>query len=315
MICMGTVVTLNAQSQTELPQTVQATVSAGGNADHFYVAIGQPFFLQIHPVDSPYELSMGVAQAQWTRDTVYDVITYNTPYTENGFNLPAQTETHKDSVYLVNGGIYNYDLWRTLYLIVCDSAVADAVNAQTLYEIVGVSGHCWTKQNLRTPADDAMSYSSTLHPTVPEEYGLLYTWQTALNGTTADADGYVRGLCPENWHMPNAVEVADLSTNPTPDLRSTTGWVNGGINTNSTGFTAYPAGIYIATTQRFEGLGTQTDWWTLSGTTVNGTTTGAVANTYSPIQASYYCDTLQPVTRNANDALSVRCVKVNVWPE
>ena len=48
------------------------------------------------------------AQAQWTRDTVYDVITYNTDYTENGFNLHDQTESHKDRVYLVNGDIYNY---------------------------------------------------------------------------------------------------------------------------------------------------------------------------------------------------------------
>ena len=33
------------------------------------------------------------------------------------------------------------------------------------------------------------------------------------------------------------------------------------------------------------------------------------------VQAPYYCDTPIIVTRNANDALSVRCVKVNVWPE
>ena len=88
------------------PQTVQATVVSGASSEHLYVAIGQPFFTQ--ETLGNYELSMGMAQAQWTRDTVYDVITYNTDYTENGFNLHDQTESHKDSVYLVNGDIYNY---------------------------------------------------------------------------------------------------------------------------------------------------------------------------------------------------------------
>ena len=66
IMCMGAAATLSAQSQPV--QTVQATVSAGGNADHFYAAVGQPFFQQIRPAESDYELSMGVAQAQWVRD-------------------------------------------------------------------------------------------------------------------------------------------------------------------------------------------------------------------------------------------------------
>ena len=44
IMCMGAAATLSAQSQPV--QTVQATVSAGGNADHFYAAVGQPFFQQ-----------------------------------------------------------------------------------------------------------------------------------------------------------------------------------------------------------------------------------------------------------------------------
>ena len=120
---MAAVATLNAQTQT-----VQATLAGGADNEHLCVSVGQPFFQQRNLGD--YEFSMGVAQAQWTRDTVYDVITYNTPYTENGFDLPAQTTTHKDSTYLVNGGIYNYDLLRTLYLIVCPEKVTDAFSVR-----------------------------------------------------------------------------------------------------------------------------------------------------------------------------------------
>ena len=283
---LSAAVTLNAQPQPV--QTVQATVSAGGNAEHFYAAIGQPFFQQIRPAESDYELSMGVAQAQWVRDTVYDVITNNTPYTSNGFNLEPQTESLKDSVYLINGGIYNYDLWRTLYLIVCPQYMASD------YDVLAVSGYCWTKQNLRIPANGAVTYESPLNATVPVVYGLLYP-QTAA-----------QTLCPEGWHLPMVEEVAALSTNPAITLRSTEGWVNGDINTNSTDFTAYPAGFYNAISQRFEGLGSETYWWTTSDVTTDGTASGVVVD--------YFCDTPRLTQVNANDKLSVRCVKENVWP-
>ena len=274
-------------------QNMQATVTAGGNSGNgrIYVAVGQPFFQQIRPAESDYELSMGVAQAQWVRDTVYDVITYNTPYTANGFDLPAQDSSHVDSVYLVNGGIYNYDVWRTLYLIVCPQYLEEN-NPE--YDVLAVSGYCWTKQNLRKAADGAVSYESPLTTNVPQVYGLLYP-QTAA-----------QTLCPEGWHLPMAEEVAALSTNPAITLRSTDGWVNGDINTNSTDFTAYPAGFYNANTQRFEGLGSETYWWT---TGENGATAG------NAIEILYYCDAPIFVTRNANDKLSVRCVKENEWPE
>ncbi len=296
LVCM-TAAMISTQAQSVLPQTVQATVSAGGNADHFYVAVGQPFFQ--HPPLDEYEFSMGVAEAQWVRDTVYDVITYNTPYIENGFNLPAQETSLKDSVYLVNGGIYHYDLWRTLYLIVCPQYMADMSD----YDVLAVSGYCWTKQNLRIPADGAVTYQSLLNPTVPGVYGLLYP-QTAA-----------QTLCPEGWHLPMGEEVAALSTNPATTLRSVDGWVNGDINTNSTDFTAYPAGFYNASTQRFEGLGSETYWWMTAGMMTDGTTSGIVETLHATsLQIDYFCDTPRLIQGNPNDKLSVRCVKTNEWP-
>jgi hypothetical protein len=93
------------------------------------------------------------------------------------------------------------------------------------------------------------------------------------------------------------------------------GWVTPNGNNNSTGFTAYPAGFYNSVTQRFEGLGTQTDWWMVNGIAVNGTATAAEAGHATSLQIPYYCDTPIIVLRNPNDAVSVRCVMKNVWPE
>ena len=301
-VCMSTAV---------LAQNLQTTVTASANGEHVYVAIGQPFFQQL--VVGEYELSMGIAQAQWTRDTVYDVITYNTPYMANQFTLPAQTDSHVDSTYLVNGGIYNYDLLRTLYLIVCPQKVADYYST-IMYDVLAVSGHCWTKQNLRSPVEGAMSYTSLLHPSIPEEYGLLYTWYTAANaapdGTiTLDANGYVQGICPINWHIPDAAEIGDLNTNISESLRSVDGWVLPNNNTNSTGFTAYPAGRFNAALNRFEGFGTETDWWT----TVNASTFGVATSHETSLQIPYYCDTPLLIPRLFNDGMSVRCVMINDW--
>ena len=301
LLLCGAAVQLSAQ-----PQSVRATVSAGATGEHIYVAIGQPFFQQRSL--GAYEFSMGVAQAQWTRDTVYDVITYNTPYTKNYFDLPAQTVSHKDSVYAVNGGIYRYDLLRTLYLIVCPENLPDAYG--NTYDVLAVSGHCWTKQNLRSPVGDAMAYSNAQHPSVPDAYGLLYTWQPAVGGPSPDEDGYVQGICPssasDSWHLPDAREFGDLASNPSDAIRSVEDWY-GMTNSNSTGFPAYPAGFYNAVTARFEGLGTQTDWWT---TATPGSGPGNAS-----LQISYYCDTPMFIPRNPGDALSVRCVMKNVWPE
>lgn len=292
-------------------QPLQATVSGGVTQNNIYAVAGQPTAAIVDMGN--YEFTSGMAQAQLVKDTVYDVVTYNDLYTANGFDLPAQSLSHKESRYIVNGGIFNYDVVRTLYLIVCPQTVNDKQDNTIVYNAVGVSGHCWTKQNLRTPDADAMTYSSVLHPTVPEEYGLLYTWQTALNGTSTDADGFVQGLCPANWHLPTAEEATALNSNPTVALRSVTGWMNGETNTNTTGFTAYPAGQFSAALERFEGFGTQTDWWMVSGTTVNGTATGT--QNYTSLQIPYFCDSPMNVSRSANDAISVRCVMKNVWPD
>lgn len=89
---------------------------------------------------------------------------------------------------------------------------------------------------------------------------------------------------------------------PAEELRTAELWVMPNSNTNGTGFTALPAGMFNAATNRFEGLGTQTDWWTVA----NGTNNAGTPS----LQIVYFCNTPQLVpTNNVGDAKSVRCVK------
>ena len=291
------------------PMTMRAFTAGGADEGNSFGVFGQPFASM--EVYGNYELTEGVAQMQLERDTVYAVINYEAEYTDNGFDLPSQTKSHKDSVYKVNGADFNYDLLRTLYLIVCPrpDSVKDA--GGNGYNTVAVSGYCWTKENLRYETGDQMQYESDQYPTMSEEklakYGYLYTWADATAEGTPDDLGYVQGICPSvgwGWHLPNGEEATALMGNEAKTLRSETDWIDTEENTNSTMFTAYPAGEFSAELGRFQGMGTQTDCWTAM----------SAGNGYATsIQLNYYCSSPMLKTRSQNDGLSVRCVMYNNW--
>lgn len=205
-----------------------------------------------------------------------------------------------------------------LYADLCPYTVTDIDNHT--YSTVVVSNFCWTQSNLmsthyfdQTDISKALVYKSTLHPNVNENlntYGRLYTWYSAVRtdeGSNAvpetDSHGFVQGICPTGWHIPSVLEGSALFANPMTDLCSTNLWVNGAWNTNATGFSALPAGKFNASLNRFEGLGTETNWWTVANTP-----NGEMQNSAS-LHIVNYCDEPQIVTINAKDALSVRCVK------
>ena len=187
----------------------------------------------------------------------------------------------------------------------CDSVLDIDENK---YPAVNIGNKCWMAENLRTRhyADGReiahiYEYQTVLNPTVPQQYGLLYDWYDALDvnrpATRATGSIYTQGVCPADYHIPTAEEVALLIHFPANALCSTDGWITPNDNSNSANFSAYPAGLYNAAPARYEGLGTQTDWWMVSGT-----------QSPQSMQIQYYCNTPQIVTRNPNDAVSVRCV-------
>lgn len=188
---------------------------------------------------------------------------------------------------------------------VCDSLQDYDENK---YASVNIGNTCWMAENLRTrhysdgrDIANIYEYQSAFNQNVPQHYGLLYNWYDALDvnrpSTRATSPVYIQGVCPQGYHIPTAAEVAFLLNTPAHALCSTTGWITPNGNTNSSEFTAYPAGLYNGTAARYEGLGTQTDWWMASGT-----------QSPQSLQIQYYCNTPQIVTRNPNDAVSVRCV-------
>ena len=226
----------------------------------------------------------------------------------------------------------NLDVAATLDLTVIKCGLQVFAKEETEeYPTVWVTGHCWTKENMREMPNDyteeAFPYDNDANNT--ETYGLLYTWNAAMaspatqpgtNNEPIETEGdepegeeeyaFTQGVCPDGWHIPTLEEMADLRSNPDATLNATILW-QGSLasqNTNTTGFTALPAGIFNDVLNRFEGLGTQTDWWSDNGGNASETTVTVT-------EINYYCDRAEEKQMNIQNAISVRCVKTNPYAE
>ena len=134
-------------------------------------------------------------------------------------------------------------------------------------------------------------------------YGRLYTW-FAVNDS--------RKICPAGWHVPAFSEVTTLVNYLGGYVTSagklkeagTIHWNSPNVGaTNSTGFTALPAG-YRADVGTFVGFSSFGMWWTSGSFDLNGDSYGYSFSTYSSsIVIGYGGGSLKA------HGLSVRCIK------
>ena len=305
------------------PETMSGFVAGAITQENTYSVLGQPFVGTSEGYG--YQVVEGIAQTQLVRKNINVMVNVGDGYSDYGFSYPATTPAgiYHNSGYLVHGAEYFYDSINVLTLNVvgpftCGDPIMDVDFNE--YPTVYVAGHCWTQKNLMaehypdgvTAIPNAKVYQDDA-ANLPL-YGRLYTWCAAVGvandcsaSPAVDADGFVQGVCPDGWHIPTTAEMEALRTVSVPALNATTLWItpNAGDNTNASGFTAVPAGKYNASLLRYEGLGTEADWWSTSGAYDPSTHT-TTANVYV---CAWYCDGLLTQTLYANDAVSVRCVR------
>ena len=98
-----------------------------------------------------------------------------------------------------------------------------------------------------------------------DTYGMLYNWY-ALDNSTG------RYICPQGWHVPTDSEFSDLvdelGSDPGAKLKEkgTVHWSSDPGTSNSSEFTALPAGNRIAYSGLDYHLGTRAFFWTSSST-------------------------------------------------
>ena len=168
-----------------------------------------------------------------------------------------------------------------------------------IYQTVKIDGYCWMAENLRTQTPNAMIYKSTVSPDEQANlatYGYLYTWNDAAGADepVRDENGYVKGICPNGWHLPTEKEINVLRTHTAEALSSDNLWVTP-FGNNSTGFNALPAGTFNYAADRFQGLHTEAMFM--------GDTQA------SAFHFGYFCCKITANVNIYNNGASVRCVK------
>lgn len=181
----------------------------------------------------------------------------------------------------------------------CGSNNLKADDGQNEYQSLKIGRHCWLKPNLKTNVPGSFIYYSDMYPDTTANlnaYGRLYNWETAVgNPVVAGEHGFVRGICPEGWHIPTSAEVQELSTYEAPEVHATTNWLIPG--TNTTNYTQMPGGFYNAGTNRYENLCGEAYFW-------------SVGADQKPIEvwSDCHCDKFLLNPGKERNGLSVRCV-------
>ncbi len=168
------------------------------------------------------------------------------------------------------------------FLLICLTGFAQQTVTDydgNIYETITIGDQVWIKENLKSlhycdgePVPGVVAYNN--NDSLGAIYGLLYTWNAAMKGSTEPG---TQGVCPCDWHVPADAEWTILENylggpSVAGGKMKETGtehWLapNTGA-TNSSGFTGLPAGEYDAyfNPNKFWLLHTAAVFWTSSQT-------------------------------------------------
>lgn len=270
------------------------------------------------------------SQYSWTAQYNYDSITELNLVVWPIFELADTLKLDRSELaekfpgYILHDGV-NDITWQTIHgcdslvhymIFTCGDTIADIDG--NIYNSRFVGPYCWTLQNARsTHYDDGSELSSMIYESNTnnnlaenlETYGRLYNWYAAVNlpeGSSAmpavDTLGFVKGLCPEGWHIPTEENMASLLPIGAPELKSENLWIIPG--TNGTQFSALPAGLFNPNTNRFENLHGETHFWSDQPDSDTKATN---------IVLRYNCDDVMFENGVKYYGFSVRCVKNQIF--
>lgn len=235
-------------------------------------------------------------------------------------------------------GLYIWEGSKWDFLREADTSYKKATDSRDgsvyYYKTFDLAGD-WMVQNLRYRQAAIGKYPNN-DSSLPEEYGLLYTWNEATGGKDEVGHGRVQGLCPAGWHIPSDAEWNLLEKVLAEDRHNRfvkgkyeanpwqTNWesmssdrgthgrilkstesINGQTTNGQSrlpkcgGFEAFLVGILDASATTL-GYGTTTSFWSSSIETANKPFERTLSSTSEGVKRG---------TENANAYKSVRCKK------
>ncbi|MCQ2122102.1 MAG: fibrobacter succinogenes major paralogous domain-containing protein [Fibrobacter sp.] len=204
----------------------------------------------------------------------------------------------------------------------------DPRDGQT-YKTVTIGTQTWMAQNLNYAPDENhvhslgdYAWSGCYDNEISNcaKYGHLYTWEVAMDKAGCDffndcmnSNEGSQGICPVGWHLPSKEEWETLFAVSggfvaCKNLKSASGWREGGNGTDAYGFSALPAGkgygfsALSAGNVYFNSVDYITHFW--SSSEFNSTLAYIIALVYNSESALL-------VYEDKNLARSVRCLKDN----
>jgi uncharacterized protein (TIGR02145 family) len=202
-----------------------------------------------------------------------------------------------DTTWALNGAV-------TVHPMIMTPADGDG----NTYETVRLACHCWTKSNITSttyvggdPANYTI-YNSSQFPNTSAnttEFGYLYNYAAATKGATTAKP---QGICPTGWHIPEQKAWTGLQEYGSKELKATgtNYWLGEANITNSTQFTAKPAGYYNGIANaHFEILGDA--WFWISEP--NTVSIGKACHLF------FGCPELFITNQATINGLSVRCIR------
>jgi uncharacterized protein (TIGR02145 family) len=160
-----------------------------------------------------------------------------------------------------------------------------------IYKTIIIGTQTWMAENLAyKTSSGCWAYDD--NATNVAKYGYLYDFETA------------KTACPAGWHLPSDEEwttlISFLGENiAVGKIKSKSGWNENGNGSNTSGFSALPAG-HLFNNNTFGDVGNNSYWWTST----------ELESTLSWTRSIDYNN--NNITRdicNKTDGLSVRCIK------
>jgi uncharacterized protein (TIGR02145 family) len=185
-----------------------------------------------------------------------------------------------------------------------------------VYNTVTIGSQTWIKENLKSlhyfdgsEIPDVIAYNNL--DSLAGIYGLLYTWDAAMNGSTEPG---TQGVCPCEWHVPtdeewtileNYLGGSSVAGGKMKEIGIEHWYLPNTGATNSSGFSGLPAGEYDGyySPHIFQLLGTHAVFWT--STQINQTKARERYLSYDNAASSVY-DWFKVMK------YSIRCIKDTV---
>ena len=215
------------------------------------------------------------------------------------------------------------------------------------YKAVTIGNQTWMAENLNyrytagrytvgLDLADSTSFCYDNHPDSCSLYGRLYLWSAAMDsvgaisGNSANSCGYgyycnrqgVRGVCPENWHLPSKAEwetllhyVGETGVEIQTRLKATSGWSKTYVGTDDYAFTVLPTGYldYVVAEGDdhlggYKSRSSLAFFWT-STEYEEGSATQKTLMAYDISFSNVYSNPFSAEGRAKKYAYSVRCVR------